>query len=74
MRAPPNTLTQMGAEALRRKLEKYWQSLSSAGAVSFWIMSQGTEQHTVWCVRSSLVRGRPAPLLTQASTSNTTKG
>jgi hypothetical protein len=68
-----DNLTQAGAESLRRKLEGYWRSLSSAAAFNFWIVPQGAEMHTVWCVRSSLVRGLPGPLLTQASTSNTTQ-
>jgi hypothetical protein len=74
MRTPPNNLTPAGAESLKKKLEGYWQNLSSAGAVNFWIEPQGTEQHRVWGVRSSLVGGLPGPLLTPASTSNTTEG
>jgi hypothetical protein len=67
-----NNLSQVGADKLKRKLEGYWRNLSSAAAVNFWIESQGTEQHPVWCVRSSLRNGLPGPLLTSASTSNTT--
>jgi hypothetical protein len=52
-----DTLTPAGAENLKRKLEGYWRNLSSAAAVNFWVEPKGTEQHTVWCVRSSLVRG-----------------
>jgi hypothetical protein len=48
---PPNNFTQAGAEALKRKLEKYWRNLSSAGAVNFWIEPQGTEDHRVFCIR-----------------------
>jgi hypothetical protein len=57
-------LAQVGAGVLRQKLERHWRNLSSAAAVNFWIEPHGTEQHTVWCVRSSLVRGLPGPLLT----------
>jgi hypothetical protein len=69
-----NSFTQAGAESLRQKLEKHWQSLSSAGAVRFRIEPQGADKHTVWCVRSSLVNGLPGPLLTKPSTSNTVEG
>jgi hypothetical protein len=79
MRNPPDNLGQLGAETLKRNLEAYWNGLSSASAVSFWIERHGGEhqapdKRAFWCVRSTLVRGRPGPLLTQASTSITTKG
>ena len=70
----PNNLTPSGAEALKLKLEGYWQSLSSAGAVSFRIEPQGVGDKSVWGVRSSLINGLPGPLLTPASTSNTVEG
>jgi hypothetical protein len=66
-----DNLSQAGAENLKRKLEKHWRNLSSAGAVRFRIEPQGTEQHTVWGVRSSLIKGLPGPLVTSSSTSNT---
>jgi hypothetical protein len=67
-----DNLNQAGAETLRRKLERYWRNLSSAAPVSFWIepQSKGTEQHTIWCVRSTLRNGLPGPLLTRPSSAD----
>jgi hypothetical protein len=68
-----DNLTPAGAESLKGKLERHWQTLSSAAPVNFWIEPQGIEAHRVWGVRSSLRGGLPGPLLTPASTSNTAK-
>jgi hypothetical protein len=56
MKVSPNNLTPSGAESLKRKLEKHWQSLSSAAPVRFRIEPQGAGEHTIWCVRAC--RGR----------------
>ena len=70
----PNNLTPAGAEILKEKLAKYWEGLSSVAApVNFRVVPEGTGNHIVWGVRSSLINGVPGPL-TQASTSDVVEG
>lgn len=65
MTDPPDTTTREGAEALARKLDRYWHA-KGFPQVSHWVEFQRHKTPAapfhgegIWVVRSNLVRGQP---------------
>ena len=62
MLEPPDTTTREGAEALARKLTRYWHAQGHT-QVQHWVEPQRVLTHRgpkdIWVVRCNLVGGRP---------------